>query len=80
MKNDYQCHECKHSIGEAWRFRCIHPKVMAKDSWSEVWPRGVECSFERSKKFGSPCGEIGTLWEERRCIMKTSGVNQNSCD
>lgn len=63
---DYHCHECKHSYEyRDFKFRCHHPRVTATDSWADRWPYGACCVFERSKRFGAECGQIGRLWEQR---------------
>lgn len=67
--DDYPCRECRHSVSDRGRYfahLCLHPKVMADDEWAEWWPRGVDCRYERGRKFGAPCGKIGTLWEQRK--------------
>jgi hypothetical protein len=76
MKKPYPalCMDCKHSKPEknySWNNRCLHPKVVASDSWAlannnEGMPYGSNCREERQKiSFFAPCGAKGKLWEPK---------------
>lgn len=69
------CLDCAHAKPERrseWNNRCLHPKVVAADSWAlannyEGQPYGVSCREERGKRSPfAPCGMRGKLWEPRR--------------
>jgi len=67
------CKDCKHSQpekGSSWNNRCFNPKVVAKDAWAlsnnhEGLPYGVTCREERQRKWFTPCGMNGKLWEKK---------------
>jgi hypothetical protein len=65
------CADCKHSVtenGSEWNLQCRHPKVNARNAYSlaaATKHRGVSCREERDKRWLSPCGMSGKLWEAK---------------
>ena len=63
------CKDCLFSRPEpnsTWNLRCIHPIVNAKDPWALSRAEtlgGSDCRGERERKWFSPCGMAGKLWE-----------------
>ena len=62
------CRECRHSMpepGSEWNLRCMNAEVNKRDPWALAGSKahGSNARDERTRKWFSPCGMKGKLWE-----------------
>jgi hypothetical protein len=64
------CRDCKYAAPEkdsSWSLLCTNPEVNSKDYFmlSGASQYGSSARFEREKKWFTPCGMKGKLWEPK---------------
>jgi len=64
------CRECRHSMpepGSEWNLRCMNAEVNKRDPWALAGSKahGSNARDERTRKWFSPCGMKGKLWEPK---------------